>query len=55
LLYTNAALVAFLPKGGALLSICTLEHVHHLRRIAMYETPEITKHEDLSQITFSSH
>lgn len=26
-----------------------------LRRITMYETPELTKHEELTQITFSSH
>lgn len=42
-------------KGRRATSICTTVHVHQFRRIAMYETPEITKHEDLSQITFSSH
>ncbi len=26
-----------------------------IRRLYMYEKPEITKHDDLSQITFSSH
>ena len=24
-------------------------------RVTMYEKPELTKHEDLSQVTFSSH
>jgi hypothetical protein len=46
---------AFALKGGALPQVVH-SYLHlPLRRPAMYEKPEITKHDDLSQITFSSH
>ena len=45
---------AFAPEGGALPPAISLGS-RPVRRFSMYTKPEITKHEDLSQVTFSSH